>query len=225
MKTYLCECIDSFRDDQFDLIYPPEIRALSAVHWTPITVARQAAKFLAPKPDTRILDIGCGPGKFCTVAALTTNGKFTGVEQRKHLCEVACAVTKEVGIPNATIVHSNITDIEFSNFDAFYLYNPFEENLEMSYKIDDAVCLSFDLYRKYAEHVAQQLALAPLGTRVATYCGHCEEVPLGYTPWKRSLGQDNNLQFWEKTQSPPPQTSSMRTRAMGKMWRFVSGTV
>jgi hypothetical protein len=220
MKTYLCECINSFRDSQFDLVYPQEICALSSIHWTPITVACQAAKFLVPKPGIRVLDIGCGPGKFCTVGALTTNGKFTGMEQRKHLYDVACSVTEQADIPNVTIIHGNITDIEFSNFDAFYLYNPFEENLEISYRIDGAVSLSADLYQKYAEHVARQLALAPLGTRVATYCGSCEEVPLGYTPRERSLGQDKDLQFWEKTHHLPPRATWMRTKAKCELFRY-----
>ncbi|HEY4416427.1 MAG TPA: class I SAM-dependent methyltransferase [Verrucomicrobiae bacterium] len=224
MKTYLCECISSSRDNQFDLVYPPEVRTLSSIHWTPISVACQAAEFLVPAPGTRVLDIGCGPGKFCTVGALTTKGKFTGVEQRKHLYDIACSVTERSSISNVTIMHSNIADIEFSNFDTFYLYNPFEENWEKSSKIDSAVILSVDLYRKYAEHVARQLALAPLGTRIATYFGYCEEVPLGYTLWERELGQNKNLQFWEKTYNPPSQATWMRAKAMAKIWRFTSDT-
>ena len=42
------------------------------------------------KPGEVVLDIGCGPGKFCIVGALATTGRFTGVEQRKHLCDAAC---------------------------------------------------------------------------------------------------------------------------------------
>jgi SAM-dependent methyltransferase len=196
--------IHTLEDNRFDLVYPPEIQARSSVHWTPVIVARQAAAFLVREPGTRVLDIGCGPGKFCIVGGLTTGGKFTGVEQRKHLCDQARSVIGQANILNAEIIHGNAMEIEFSNFDAFYLYNPFEENLEPALKIDTTVNLSDDLYGKYTEHVARQLALAPLGTRVATYCGICEEVPLGYECLHSSL---DGLKFWEKTKNHPVRTN------------------
>ena len=202
----LLEYIHALEDNCFDLVYPPEIRAKSSVHWTPAVIARRAAAFLAREPGTRVLDIGCGPGKFCIVGALTTAGKFTGVEQRAHLCDLARSIIGQAKITNAQIIHGNITEIEFSNFDAFYLYNPFVENMEPACKIDTTVNLSEGLYEKYIEHVARQLALAPVGTRVATYHGICEEVPLGYARLETSLGQDPDLKFWEKTKMYPVQS-------------------
>src|SRR5262249_782800 len=94
-------------DDRFDLVYPPEIRDVSFRHWTPVIIARQAAAFLVGKPGTRVLDIGCGPGKFCIAGALATPGKFTGVEQRKHLCDLARSLIQQANISNAEIVHAN----------------------------------------------------------------------------------------------------------------------
>ena len=83
----------SIEDEKFDLIYPAQIRQLSALHWTPVAVAAEAAKFLVTAPETRVLDIGCGPGKFCLVAASLTDGHFSGVEQRNDLCrgwQISC---------------------------------------------------------------------------------------------------------------------------------------
>jgi SAM-dependent methyltransferase len=207
----LLEYVHSLDDSRFDLAYPSEIRAKSPVHWTPAIIARRAAAFLVSSPITRVLDIGCGPGKFCIVGALTTGAKFTGVEQRKHLCEAASSIIGQANIANVEIIHGNVTEIEFSNFDAFYLYNPFVENMELAYKIDTTVNLSEDLYEKYTEHVARQLALAPLRTRVATYHGICEEVPLGYTRHEPSPGQAPDLKFWEKIKNHPFRTSSLET--------------
>jgi hypothetical protein len=79
-------------DRDFDLLYPPPIPSLSELHWTPIDVARRAARFLAPRPGTAVLDIGSGAGKFCLVAAVSTDGIFTGVEYREGLVGVSKAV-------------------------------------------------------------------------------------------------------------------------------------
>ncbi|NOS70379.1 MAG: class I SAM-dependent methyltransferase [Verrucomicrobia bacterium] len=216
----LLEYIHTLEDDRFDLVYPPEIRAVSSVHWTPVIVARRAAEFLVREPGTRVLDIGCGPGKFCIVGALMTEGRFTGVEQRQHLCDLAQSVIGQAKLPNAEIIHGNVTDIEFSNFEAFYLFNPFEENLETTMKIDATVHLSGDLYEKYTEHVARQLALAPLGTRVVTYCGTCEEVPLGYESLDSSL--DYSLKFWEKTKNHPVRASSLEAMSPNNKSQFMA---
>jgi SAM-dependent methyltransferase len=214
------EYLYALEDNRFDLVYQPEIRALSGCHWTPVAVARSAAEFLVQEPGTRVLDIGCGPGKFCIVGALATDGRFTGVEQRKHLCEAARSVIGQAKLPNAEITHGNVTAIEFSSFEAFYLFNPFEENLATTRRIDATVKLSGDLYEKYTEHVARQLALAPLGTRVATYCGVCEEVPLGYECVASSL--DDGLKFWEKTKNHPVRRSAQEATPTNNKWRFMS---
>lgn len=212
--------IYALEDNHFDLIYPPEIRELSDRHWTPVRVARRAAEFLVREPGMRVLDIGCGPGKFCIVGALTTSGKFTGVEQRKWLSDLARAAIEQATIPNAEIIHGDVAEINFSNFDAFYIFNPFEENLEPTFKIDATVKLSGELYEKYTEHVARQLAIAPLGTRVVTYCGSCEEVPLGYECLESSL--DHGLKFWEKTKDHPVRMSPQDASASNNKCRFSS---
>jgi SAM-dependent methyltransferase len=218
----LLEYVHALEDHHFDLVYPPQIRELSCVHWTPVKVARRAADFLVREAGTRVLDIGCGPGKFCIVGALTTTGRFTGVEQRKRLCDLAQATIEQAKIPNAEVLHGNVTEIDFSGFDAFYLFNPFEENLETTLKIDESIHLCGTRYKQYIEHVAQQLAVAPLGTRVATYCGECEEVPMGYECLETSM--DYGLKCWEKMRHT-------RENAIGgssghkKVWRFMSGAV
>ena len=90
-------------------------------------------------------------------------------------------------------------------------------------KIDESIHLSGALYEKYTEHVAGQLALAPLGTRVATYCGECEEMPMGYECLKTSL--DYGLKFWEKTKHHPVRMKSLEAPATNSKWRFMSDLV
>lgn len=191
----------SVTDVRFDLIYPREIRELSSRHWTPVAVALHAAKLLVNEPETRVLDLGCGPGKFCIVGALTTAGHFTGVEQRERLADLARTTIQRHDIRNAEIIHRNLTQIDFSAFDAFYLFNPFEENLFTTGKIDTSVELSKALYEKYTRHVSSELARAPLGTRVVTYCGFGEEIPGCYDCEGSSFS--DNLKLWRKTRHSP----------------------
>jgi SAM-dependent methyltransferase len=206
-------------DERFDLNYPPEIRDLSSRHWTPVAVACRAAELLVTEPRTRVLDLGCGPGKFCIIGALTTAGHFTGVEQRQQLASVARAAIQRQRIPNAEIIHANVTDIDFSAYNAFYLFNPFEENLFKTGTIDSSVNLSKALYERYTRHVAAELARAPLGARVVTYGGFCEEVPICYECQRSSF--DDTLKLWQKTRNLPVRDSVMDARAERNKWRFL----
>ena len=61
----------SMKDDDFDGIYPEEVRPMAFTHFTPIEIAIRAAKFLVQKSGTKVLDIGSGAGKFCKVAIST----------------------------------------------------------------------------------------------------------------------------------------------------------
>src|SRR5437764_13050168 len=79
----------SIEDEKFDLIYPAQIRKLSSVFWTPVAVAAAAARLLVTAPHTRVLDIGCGPGRFCLVAACLRDGRFAGLEPPSDLLAAA----------------------------------------------------------------------------------------------------------------------------------------
>ena len=196
MPHSLAEHVEAGDDEAFDRTYTPAIRALSFLHWTSIAVARRAAAFLAPVAGTRVLDIGCGPGKFCIVGALTTSGRFTGIERRPHLVDIARKSLARAGIADAEILGGDVVDLDFARFDAFYLFNPFAENIGEALPIDETVALSSGRHADYIGHVATQLAAKPPGTRLATYWGACEEVPPAY----RCVGgsADGALKFWEK---------------------------
>src|SRR4051812_42201210 len=105
---YGAEALHSIGDRDFDLAYPDWIQQLSDTHWTPIGVARWAARQLVTGPGTRVLDIGCGPGKFCVVGAAITEGHFTGVEQRGGLAAAARQLASRYRTSRVKIIHSNI---------------------------------------------------------------------------------------------------------------------
>jgi SAM-dependent methyltransferase len=185
----------SIEDERFDRIYPPPIRKLSSLFWTPVAVAEEAAKLLVTAPGTRVLDLGCGPGKFCLVAATLTDGRFTGVEQRAELVAAARAAATALRLSEVEFLHGNLIDVAFADYDAFYLFNPFEENMH-GHIIDSAIPLSADLFKKYTSHVAHQLGGRPLGTHVVTYAGYANDIPACYD-CERALFRDD-LKLWIK---------------------------
>lgn len=195
------ELLHAFKDDEFDQLYPASISALSSCHWSPVNVCRMAAQFLVTAPGTRVLDIGCGPGKFCMIGATTTEGHFTGVEQRKRLVKTASELVERHRIPRVEIQHGNITQTHFREFDAFYIFNPFQENVMPALRIDYDVELEPQLYTDYTAHVQQQLMRMPMATRVASYCGDDSEIPACYACEKTAF--NGKLKLWVKKHPTP----------------------
>lgn len=207
------ELLHSKKDQEFDLIFPEAIGRLSDCHWSPVNVCRTAAQMLAVEPGTRVLDIGCGPGKFCVIGATTTQGRFTGVEQRGRLARIAQDVVRKHRVPRVDIVHGNIQDVNFRDFDAFYLFNPFEENIMPALRIDYDVDLNPRLYTDYSAHVQQQLLRMPLATRVVTYCCDGLEIPDCYACVKTAFTE--KLKLWVKKHPSPDYVQSMRPAYAG----------
>lgn len=184
-------------DEDFDSIYPLSVQQLSRKHWTPVEAAKAAADFLVKKPGTKVLDIGSGAGKFCLIGASSTQGIFTGIEQRKNLVELSSGIAIKYGIPNAYFIHANITEIEFSEYNAFYFYNSFQENIEEESRIDASIATLPKYYAIYSDYVNHELSKKVVGTRLVTYWSALAEVPSNYQI-QFSL-YNGLLKFWEKT--------------------------
>jgi SAM-dependent methyltransferase len=167
-------------DDDFNAIYPENIRLLARKHWTPVAVAKAASEFLVGQPGTKVLDIGSGAGKFCMIGSANTKGKFTGIEQRQHLVDLSTKLSAFYGLHTVNYIHANITAIEFSDYNAFYLYNSFYENIDLPNRIDETVRLSIELYNAYSLHTVEQLSGLPVGVRLATYHTPLDIVPRSF---------------------------------------------
>lgn len=183
-------------DNFFNTLYPLRIKKLSEFHWTPVEVAKLAADYLADKPNCKVLDIGSGAGKFCLIGAASTKGRFYGVEQREELVKLSQRIAKTYNLNNVEFIHSNITEISFSDYDTFYFYNPFYENIDNSLLIDNKIVIDEKLYFTYSEYVENQLKKTPVGTRLVTYWSmwvdNIEGFDLEFTAY------NGKLNFWEK---------------------------
>lgn len=168
------------KDAAFDLLYPAHIKELSQMHWTPVNIAKEAGEFLAA-PGARVLDIGSGVGKFCIVAGfLHPEATFYGIEQRRELFAFAEIAKEEVSLPNVSFIHGNLTELNFKDYDHFYFYNSFYENIEPGSRIDYSVRTSFQLYDYYSRFVFKMLDEKPAGTRLVTFHGTERQVPPCY---------------------------------------------
>ncbi len=183
-------------DARFNSIYPIHIKKLSERHWTPVEVAKLASDFLVHKPKCKVLDIGSGVGKFCLIGATSTDGRFYGVEQRAELVKLSQRIAETHHINNVEFINSNVTEISFSNFDAFYFYNPFYENIDDSLLIDNKLVLDEKLYFAYTEYVVNQLKQTPVGTRLVTYWSMNLDIPEGFI--LEFTAYNGKLDFWEK---------------------------
>ena len=184
-------------DEQFDQLYPFSIQVLARKHWTPLSVARKAANFLASENNARILDIGSGVGKFCLAAAYYKPKAFYyGVEQRKSLINHAETAREILRLENVSFIHGNFTQLDFRNYDHFYFFNSFYENLAGRDKIDDSIDYSGELFNYYNRYLYKQLELKPTGTRLATFHSMEDEVPQGYHVVGSEM--DNLLKYWIK---------------------------
>lgn len=184
-------------DAAFHKLYPDAIGALARMHWTPLYIAQQAVSFLTPNHSLKILDIGSGAGKFCLAGAYhkPTVG-FYGVEQRKHLVSCAEAARKKLGFKNVQFINRNFTQLNLAEFDHFYFYNAFFENLDGTEKIDHEIAYSNELYNYYSMYLYNQLEKMPRGTRIVTYCSWGDEIPSCY---KMAESHYNKLlKFWIK---------------------------
>ncbi|MFT5263770.1 MAG: cyclopropane fatty-acyl-phospholipid synthase-like methyltransferase [Polaribacter sp.] len=179
-----------------DALYPESINNLSPTHFTPIEICIEAAQFLVTEPRTKVLDIGSGAGKFCMVGAASTEGHFIGVEQRLGLHQMAKKIAKKRQLPNVEFIHSNITAIDFSQYQAFYFYNSFYENIVPIDKIDNDIVLNSKLYEAYSKYVKNQLDSMPIGTRLVTYFSSYHEIPKSYKAIRKV--ELKKLTFWEK---------------------------
>jgi 16S rRNA G966 N2-methylase RsmD len=165
-------------DAVFDAIYPHSLRVKSSCFWTPVAVALRAAEMLAPRPDTRVLDVGAGVGKLCIVGAARTRALFVGIEQREHLVRAAASAARALGTTNARFFHGSFEQIDIETFDAIYFFNPFEENLwPAEDQLDHTVELSEKRFVRDLLGVAKMLAQARPGTRVVTYHGLGADLP------------------------------------------------
>jgi predicted RNA methylase len=187
-------------DCSFDAIYPRAIRALSCRFWTPVDVARRVASLFQQAGVRRVLDVGAGVGKFALVAAAAAPElQFVGIEQRKHLVDVARRARSRLRIANARFRVGDVTLAAWRTYDAFYFFNPFAENVFPGEdRIDSRVELTEARFVRDVTRADHALRAAPNGTVVVTYHGSSGRIPGCYELSHSERAGSDWLQVWVK---------------------------
>lgn len=184
-------------DAAFDRLVPLELRHLSAVHWTPSDVAIRIAALLSPQADECVLDVGSGIGKLCITGALSSPGTWVGVELSESLVLAARKLAALLGVAErAEFIHGDAFELDWTGFDALYLYNPFEVSLTGPVALTDGEIG----YQVSAARMAQRLAQLRPGTRVITLNGFGGLMPSTFRLLHRELlpRMQSELAMWRQ---------------------------
>lgn len=184
----------------FDRHLPEELRLVSRQHWTHLAVAVRVAEWLTEHKVRTIVDIGSGAGKFCVAAALAGESHFLGLEQRPRLVQAARELARLFEIEErVSFVEHLFGEDPTPTAEAYYLYNPFGENLfGPDDHLDEDVELNQERYQRDVAAVIALLQRAASGTCLLTYNGFGGIIPSGYREVHIDRELPNILRMWRK---------------------------
>jgi hypothetical protein len=170
------------RDATFDRLLPHDLRRLSGEHWTPLVAVARAAQWLDEVGVRTVVDIGSGAGKFCVAGALAGRCRFIGIEHRAQLVASARELARALGVDDRVeFAHRVFGRDPLPAADAYYVYNPFGENVFGSeHPFGEDVDVSEERYARDVAALEELLQSAPAGTYFLTYNGFGGRVPHTY---------------------------------------------
>lgn len=191
----------SVEDFTFDQVYPTALQSVSPQFWTSVKTAIAAAESLRDLDCRSVLDIGSGVGKFCIISSLVLDRRTTGVEHRAYLVDAAKRAAVDYGA-DVECLSGRFENLDPERFDAFYLFNPFAENVfDPEEWLDDAVELSEARWSHDLAVAEHWLDHAPQGTALITYNGFGGRIPGTFSLQRGLLTSGNWLRVWTKRRS------------------------
>jgi hypothetical protein len=200
----------------FDRYLPESLRTISGRHWTPVRVAAFGARWLSSRGVRSVVDIGSGAGKFCVVGALASDCTFVGIEQRERLVDVARGLARLFRVSDRARFERGVYDGgALPPADAYYLFNPFGENiLDGTDHIDHDVVLSDHRYLQDIDAMERTLRNAPAGAYFLIYNGFGGAIPESFEEVPGDIEAPDLLRLWRKplgALSDPGETPTRRS--------------
>lgn len=185
-------------DSDFDLLLSNHPRKKSGSYWSCVKAAQTASRLFREAGATRILDVGSGVGKFCSIASLTLGRRVWGVERRGELVDESRRLARRLNA-EVEILEGTLGVVTPARFDGFYFYNPFGEYVASeSGRYDGAFPRSFDDYLRDVRLVERWLRAAPVGTALVTYNGLGGRIPASFGVRYLTLVRDDIMRLWVK---------------------------
>ncbi len=204
------------RDTTFDRLLPHDLRRLSGEHWTPLATVVRAAQWLDELGVRTVVDIGSGAGKFCVAAALAGHCHFIGVEHRALLVAAARELASTLQVDDRVeFAHRIFGQDPLPAADAYYVYNPFGENVFGSeHPFGEDVNVSEARYTRDVAALEDVLQSAPAGTYFLTYNGFGGRVPHTYERVRSDRELPSVLCLWRQQHRlhvprPEPRTGAL----------------
>ncbi len=204
---------DSPGDALFDSQFPAYVRARSRQHLTPVAVAMTVASIFHECKSRRVLDVGCGPGKFCVVAAgCQPSIRFCGIDQREQLVQIGMELARQRGATNLELSVGDVTRVAWNDYDGFYFFNPFaERTFEAGDRFDDEVDFSMGRFGAELLRVERLLERAAPGTAVVTYHGLGGPIPASYELVADVRGGSDRIRTWVQRSRCPAHWAWLET--------------
>jgi hypothetical protein len=116
--------------------------------------------------------------------------------------EAARRAADQLGVASAGVLHGDLEAVPWQDFDAYYFYNPFAENvMHEDDVLDRTVATSVERLRHDVGLVEAALASAPIGARLVSYHGWGGRIPGGYELRLCEPARGGALRLWVKVEA------------------------
>lgn len=186
-------------DETFDtLLISDTSKVRSRSFWTPVAAAQKASALFKEAGSQRILDVGSGSGKFCSIASLTLDHRVWGLERRGTLVLEARTLAQSLGA-EVVIIEGTLETIDPRRFDGFYFFNPFGEYVaDDDDRYDQDFPRSFKAYVRDARRIEKWMRAAPVGTAMITHHGLGGRIPASFAVRATERFGKGIMRLWVK---------------------------
>lgn len=190
---------DLIPDFEFDQILPSNMREISDSQWSSVKAAKALSAMLCDRPKARFVDLGSGAGKMCLLLALKSTLEITGVERRQSLIDVARKICDLNAPGRINLLHMDLLNLDWRDYDVLYLFNPFfEHKCKSDALIDWNIELGERAFRRSVVSAFDKLSTLRTGQRVVTFHGYGGKMPKSLKLINRTIVDDGTMNMWER---------------------------